>query len=219
MLALHSGLAALALVPEPPIAIPQQQVIQVSMVAPTTIQQEPQTIEQPVVEKTVPELTPKKKGMVKAKPQTKPEPEEIAKLEPASGEVMPKIKAKPKPKPQQKAKKPQAQTQLTSGLQSPNASAQKSAITKPVAANYLNNPAPEYPRSARKRGQEGTVLLDVRVSTAGTPKQVLLERSSGHHLLDRAALAAVQNWKFVPARRGSKLIEANVVVPIEFRIN
>jgi protein TonB len=36
--------------------------------------------------------------------------------------------------------------------------------------------------------------------------------------LDDAALAAVQNWRFVPAKRGSVAVEGWVNVPIEFKL-
>jgi protein TonB len=37
--------------------------------------------------------------------------------------------------------------------------------------------------------------------------------------LDDAALAAVQKWKFVPAKRGEQPIEGWVSFPIEFNID
>ena len=104
-------------------------------------------------------------------------------------------------------------------LQSQNSIETRAAITKPIPANYLNNPEPHYPLRARRKGYQGTVLLDVIVQTDGSPKLVKLLRSSGHEILDNTALETVKNWKFVPARRGAKYVEAGVEVPITFRIN
>ncbi len=85
-------------------------------------------------------------------------------------------------------------------------------------ARYLDNPKPGYPLIARRRGLEGTVRLDVRVSAEGIPISVRVRESGGHESLDEAALTAVWHWRFVPARRGGEPVEASVVVPVRFRL-
>jgi protein TonB len=83
-------------------------------------------------------------------------------------------------------------------------------------AAYLNNPRPEYPRAARRLGEHGRVMLRVFVSPAGLPERIELQASSGYPRLDQAARDAVQNWRFVPARRGEEAVGAWVLVPITF---
>ncbi|MBS0357333.1 MAG: energy transducer TonB [Proteobacteria bacterium] len=85
-------------------------------------------------------------------------------------------------------------------------------------AGYLHNPKPAYPMMARRRGLEGIVRLDVRVSVDGIPTAVRVRESSGHESLDEAATTAVWHWKFVPAKRGGEPIEDTVVVPVRFRL-
>lgn len=85
-------------------------------------------------------------------------------------------------------------------------------------AGYLHNPKPAYPMMARRRGLEGIVRLDVRVSVEGIPTAVKVRESSGHDSLDEAATTAVWHWKFVPAKRGGEPIEDMVVVPVRFRL-
>ncbi|HEY3697683.1 MAG TPA: TonB family protein [Spongiibacteraceae bacterium] len=85
-------------------------------------------------------------------------------------------------------------------------------------ANYLNNPAPEYPPVALRQGWQGTVQLRVLVQPDGRPGTITLEKSSGKKVLDDAALVAVQKWKFVPAKRGDQPIEGWVSFPIEFSL-
>ena len=107
----------------------------------------------------------------------------------------------------------------TSGRENPNSVATNAVETDPVFdVSYLNNPAPAYPLAARKRNIQGKVLLEVVVKVDGTAASITIVRSSGSALLDEAALATVQEWKFVPARSDGKFVQANVIVPIEFKI-
>jgi protein TonB len=86
-------------------------------------------------------------------------------------------------------------------------------------AAYLNNPEPKYPPMSRRLGEEGKVLLRVRVTAEGLAAAVELEKSSNFERLDEAAKQAVARWRFVPARRGDEAIEASVIVPIVFRLD
>ena len=86
-------------------------------------------------------------------------------------------------------------------------------------AAYLHNPAPVYPPSSRRLGEEGRVLLNVKVSAAGQPITVDLEKSSNFERLDEAARHAVARWRFVPAKRGEEAVEGSVIVPIVFRLD
>jgi protein TonB len=56
--------------------------------------------------------------------------------------------------------------------------------------------APDYPLAARRRGQAGTVVVLVHCDRDGAVQQLQVLRSSGHALLDAAALAAVRHWRF-----------------------
>lgn len=84
--------------------------------------------------------------------------------------------------------------------------------------HYLSNPPPEYPEVARELGQEGTVLLQVKVSASGLVLQVSVHRSSGYSTLDTAAINAVRRWKFVPANVGNVALEDDVIIPVSFSL-
>lgn|GEM_PF-500537 len=86
------------------------------------------------------------------------------------------------------------------------------------SASYLQNPAPRYPLAARRAGEQGTVTLKVRVTSEGLPERVEVEKTSGSSRLDAAALDAVRQWRFVPARRGATPVESWVLVPVVFRL-
>jgi protein TonB len=85
-------------------------------------------------------------------------------------------------------------------------------------ADHLRNPAPPYPAIAKRLRIEGTVLVRVLVSPAGLPKKIELAHTSGAPVLDEAALKAVRDWAFVPARRGVEPVEAWVEIPINFHL-
>ncbi|OAI11672.1 hypothetical protein A1355_15695 [Methylomonas koyamae] len=87
-----------------------------------------------------------------------------------------------------------------------------------MSAAYDKNPKPDYPSVARSRGWQGRVVLKVLVSEAGQVETIGIEQSSGHETLDEAALEAVKNWQFVPAKRGEINEACSVLVPIIFSL-
>jgi protein TonB len=93
----------------------------------------------------------------------------------------------------------------------------RGALTEALPS-YLRNPAPVYPRLARERGQEGTVVLEVEVLASGRAGTVRVLRASGHELLDQAALQAVRGWVFRPARRWQQPVPFVVEIPVTFRL-
>lgn len=90
-------------------------------------------------------------------------------------------------------------------------------ITKAVP-KYKVNPPPRYPSFARRRGYEGTVILEVLVTREGRAGELKIHQSSGHTALDDSALEAVQGWLFEPAARGGTPVPMWVLVPIAFEL-
>ena len=87
-----------------------------------------------------------------------------------------------------------------------------------AAPNYLKNPEPPYPPAARRRHQEGVVLISIHVTAQGRAEKVEIKQSSGYPLLDEAALNAVRDWEFVPARIGTIALASEIEVPVHFKI-
>lgn len=71
---------------------------------------------------------------------------------------------------------------------------------------------PLYPLVSRKRGEEGKVVLLVRVDPSGKVLEVKIETESGYPLLDRSAEKALYDWKFKPG--SGPLLR----VPVIFRL-
>ena len=57
-------------------------------------------------------------------------------------------------------------------------------------------PIPDYPPRARREGWQGTVEVDLRVSSDGTVAQASVGRSSGFALLDSAAVTVARRSRF-----------------------
>ncbi len=88
-------------------------------------------------------------------------------------------------------------------------------LARPV---YRKNPEPAYPAAARRRRQEGVTLLAVSVSASGRARRVVVKESSGYQMLDDAAVKAVVDWEFEPARAGTAAVESEIEVPVRFQL-
>ncbi|WP_374557191.1 energy transducer TonB [Aquitalea pelogenes] len=83
---------------------------------------------------------------------------------------------------------------------------------------YLHNPEPPYPERSRELGEQGRVILQVRVSAEGRALQVEVIGHSHSRRLDEAARQAVADWRFIPARQDGVAIESSLQVPITFSL-
>lgn len=90
----------------------------------------------------------------------------------------------------------------------------------PMTLEYAVAPPPPYPRDSARNGDEGLVLLQVLVDVDGRPLDVTIAEGSGHRELDQAARRHVlANWRFRPAMRDGRAVQAIGLVPIEFSLD
>ncbi len=83
----------------------------------------------------------------------------------------------------------------------------------------LKNAQPRYPMYSRKMRQEGVVIVSAEVLTDGSANEVRVAASSGIKLLDEAALEAVKQWKFTPAKRDGVAYAQRLRIPVTFSLN
>jgi len=77
----------------------------------------------------------------------------------------------------------------------------------------------DYPRHARLRGIEGTVILSLTLKRSGSVAAVKIHAGSGHAVLDDAALAMARNADpFPPLPRTFALDGAEFLVPVVFAL-
>jgi periplasmic protein TonB len=110
---------------------------------------------------------------------------------------------------------PPAAVPETRGQEQP---APQASLPRSAGARYGQTPTPPYPAEARRRGWEGTVLLLVEVLENGRPERISIRQSSGHPILDEAALGAVGRWMFIPAQREGNPVKSVAEVPIVFSL-
>ena len=88
-----------------------------------------------------------------------------------------------------------------------------------VRLQYAHAPGPAYPRAALHARVEGMVLLQVLVDVDGRPLRVDVQHSSGDRRLDAAAREQVlRHWRFRPAIRNGRAVQAIGLVPIAFNL-
>jgi periplasmic protein TonB len=135
----------------------------------------------------------------------------------------------PKPQPQRKQ---QAESQATPKA-TPSQNFGSAGAAQQAAAGFLPTPAvvwegkpryrhpptpPAYPPRAVELNQQGEVLVHVRLDPEGTAVEIVVRRPSGFQMLDRAAVAAVKSWHFLPAVRDGRPVSAWVEIPVRFHL-
>src|SRR5206468_3208288 len=93
-----------------------------------------------------------------------------------------------------------------------NGDSQTSNAT-PAKHRVLYAPRPEYPLAARKRHWTGAGLFACNIRSDGTVVSVDVLGSTGHQMLDQAAITALRQWRFQPG--DMKLVK----IPINFWMN
>ena len=161
---------------------------------------------------------------VELAPSQEPPPVDLSELKPVEP------KPAPPPKPQKPASAPKAATpskptpaqNFGSGSDAQQAAAgflPTPAIVWEGKPRYRHPPTPAiYPARAIELNQQGEVLVRVRLDPEGTAVEIVLHRPSGFSMLDRAALAAVREWRFLPAMRDGRPVACWVEIPVRFHL-
>ncbi|QDU58276.1 energy transducer TonB [Aeoliella mucimassa] len=85
-----------------------------------------------------------------------------------------------------------------------------------VPAKLLTSAVPQYPQEAAQSGWSGRVTLRLHIAADGSVSLVDVVDSSGHELLDKSAIDAVQQWTFHPAQRDGEPVESTAILPVSF---
>ncbi len=147
------------------------------------------------------------------KPLTKQSPATLSTFEPKTKSIQPKDIAMAAATANANDSLPIEETTIDSEV-----NISPATTAPPQMPDYLNNPKPFYPLAAKRRGMQGRVLLEVTVSASGAATKIMIKKSSGYKLLDRAASDTVASWQFIPASQNGQNIESIVEIPIHFEL-
>ena len=77
---------------------------------------------------------------------------------------------------------------------------------------------PDYPKGARQRGEQGDVVLEIRVNAAGIVDRVDIVFSCGFSELDEAAVRAARTARFTPAKSGGSPVASTARLTLNFKL-
>lgn len=172
---------------------------------------EPKKVVEPVVEPVEVKTPPKPEPVVEKNIVKKVVPKPVKKI---TAKKLNKIKpaaalTEPKPAPVKPVQNQPVQVKKTVQDVVP--------VTRDVKT-FGRRVQPEYPRSALRRRQEGTVLLRVLISETGKREDIKIHSPSRYSLLNNAAVKAVKKWKFKPHLVNGRPVKSWIEIPIEFKI-
>ena len=183
------------------------------------LEPEPQVEEAPPEPDPVPEPEPEPEPEQEPLPEPEPEPEPLPPPEPPKPELKPepkKVIEKPKPKPEKKVEKKehkkrheaQKPTHVTAPTNVPAVAAPVAAVPTAPAIQTLvygqTNDAflarvksaveanVKYPRKARAMRMQGFAVVQFIVEKDGSLRELEIHKSSGHELLDKVAMHAIE---------------------------
>ncbi len=88
---------------------------------------------------------------------------------------------------------------------------------KAARATQVNNPI--YPQSARARGIEGYVVLELSISERGTILEVRVLQSKPEGVFDQVAIEAVKKWTFTPAIKDGNTVTSKIKQKVNFELD
>jgi protein TonB len=83
-------------------------------------------------------------------------------------------------------------------------------------AKLIHSVPPDYPSAAKRDGIEGSVDLDVTVSSRGVVEDVSVLHATPPDMFEKSAVAAVRKWKYDPRFVDGLASQAHVKVHLDF---
>ncbi len=77
---------------------------------------------------------------------------------------------------------------------------------------------PDYPKESRQKGEEGNVVVEIRVNTKGVVESARVVTSSGFSRLDDAALRAARAARFTPAQCDGNPVSSTARLTLTFKL-
>ncbi len=100
----------------------------------------------------------------------------------------------------------------------PGASTGPAQIGSEGSAGYVGSPRLDYPASARRLGLEGRCVLLITIAEDDSLVDAQVTVSSGHKLLDEAALRCARECRYYAAQVGTRKVRSVVEWPFVFKL-
>jgi periplasmic protein TonB len=88
--------------------------------------------------------------------------------------------------------------------------------TEQAVATFKSQPV--FPSALLRKKIGGKVVIAAVVDASGAVVKVTIKTSSGQAELDKAAITAVQKWKFKPGTRDGKPVQSTCLIPYTFEV-
>ena len=90
------------------------------------------------------------------------------------------------------------------------------AVTSPQLVSQVR---PAYTVDAVHQRIQGSVILELVVTSEGAPSEIRVMQSLDPAGLDKEAIKAVRQWRFTPGRRAGTPVNVLVTVVLDFTIH
>lgn len=89
----------------------------------------------------------------------------------------------------------------------------------PVKPSFVPNVQDYYPDASRRAGEEGRATVKICVNATGKIDSAEIANSTGHPLLDEAALKVAKAFRFKPATSEGKPVASCPSLPVKFELH
>ncbi|HLY04656.1 MAG TPA: energy transducer TonB [Rhizomicrobium sp.] len=113
---------------------------------------------------------------------------------------------------------PVVQPPVQTAAVAPPAPPKPQGISAPVSIGASHSCMNEYPAAAQRLNQEGTTSVRFTVNTDGSVSNVQVVGSSGHDMLDSAAIRCAQNWRYKPAMQNGQPVAAPWTTNVQWKL-
>lgn len=97
--------------------------------------------------------------------------------------------------------------------------AEKTSGKNSPAIGRTNRPLEDFwPYESRRLGEEGRVMISLRVSATGCAVAAAITGSSGSEMLDEAVMKFYENIDFIPAEIDGKAADSTPIMPVVFKL-
>lgn len=91
-------------------------------------------------------------------------------------------------------------------------------ITAPVSIGASHSCEQRYPAPAVRLNQQGTTTVRFTVNTDGSVSNVRVANSSGHEMLDDAAIRCASAWRYRPAFENGRPVSAPWTTNVQWKL-